>query len=115
MHASMSLIKHWETFQRATGTAVHSSAVPRSTELFQNFPNPFNPITTISFKIPVSGFTTLKVYDMLGREVKTLVNLELQPGSYNLTFDGRDIASGVYLYNLATRNSTQSKLMVIMK
>jgi hypothetical protein len=68
--------------------------------LENNYPNPFNPSTKIGFKIAKSGFTTLKVYDILGREVATLVNYELIPGNYEKTFDGTGLASGVYMYRL---------------
>ncbi len=68
--------------------------------LLQNYPNPFNPTTNIEFRIGNFGFVSLKVYDLLGREVATLVNEELKPGSYRRVFGGSGLASGVYLYRL---------------
>ncbi len=64
------------------------------------FPNPFNPVTTITYDLPNSGFVTLKVYDMLGREVKTLVNEFKTAGSYLVSFNASDLSSGVYFYSL---------------
>jgi hypothetical protein len=74
--------------------------MPSGFALFQNYPNPFNPETKIKFQIPTSSDVVLQVFDVLGREVKTLVNERLQPGSYETTFDGKDLSSGVYLYRL---------------
>jgi hypothetical protein len=68
--------------------------------LAQNYPNPFNPTTKIEFQIPTQAFVQLKVFDLLGREVATLVNEELTPGSYDRVFDGSGLASGIYLIRL---------------
>jgi hypothetical protein len=84
-------------------------------QLFQNNPNPFNPFTKIKFDIPKSGFTELKVFDITGREVKTLVNTNLQPGSYEVQFDGSILSSGVYFYRLTARKFTETKVMVLIK
>ena len=102
-------------------TAVASSVekkgfdVPSEFKLQQNYPNPFNPSTNIEFRISKSGFVTLKVFDVLGREVATLVNGELQPGSYQATFDASHVASGVYLYQLRAGNFIQTQRMVFAK
>ena len=102
-------------------TAVASSVektgieVPREFRLQQNYPNPFNPSTNIEFGVSKSGFVTLKVFDVLGQEVATLVNGELQPGSYQATFDGTHLASGVYLYQLKAGNFIQTQRMVLAK
>ncbi|RMH93487.1 MAG: T9SS C-terminal target domain-containing protein [Calditrichaeota bacterium] len=81
---------------------------PRTFRLFQNFPNPFNPATTIRFALPDVRFTTLKVYDLLGREIKTLINRRLTPGEYTVQWDGTDasgapVSSGVYFYRLTAK------------
>ena len=89
--------------------------VPTKFELTQNYPNPFNPTTSITFTIPEAGNVTLKVYDMLGKEVATLVNGYQTAQSYKVEFDGASLASGVYLYTLSTNNFTQTKKMVLMK
>jgi hypothetical protein len=80
----------------------HPLQLPTAVALHQNYPNPFNPVTRITYDIPVSSNVTLRVYDILGREVKTLVNGSSPAGSYSLQFDGSDLASGVYFYQLET-------------
>jgi len=87
-----------------------------SFSLSQNYPNPFNPSTTISYSLPQSGFTQLKVYDMLGREVAKLVNKEQAAGNYNVVFDASQLSSGIYFYHLrAGQNFVQSKKMVLLR
>ena len=94
-----------------------SSQIPKSFALQQNYPNPFNPSTKIRYDIPKqsSGETTLKVYDQLGREVATLVNDKLNPGSYEINWDAADYASGVYYYKLVSGSFTETKKMVLLK
>jgi len=92
-----------------------STGAPNRFTLEQNYPNPFNPATRIPFSVQGSGFTSLKVYDILGREVRTLVNEYLQPGSYEVTFDASGLASGVYLYRLQAGEFTQTKHMLLMR
>jgi hypothetical protein len=89
--------------------------VPGGFELKQNFPNPFNPSTEIRFSVPASGNTTLIVYDMLGREVRGLVNGHLAAGSYSVTFNAGDLASGTYVYVLKAGSVHMTKKMVLMK
>jgi hypothetical protein len=89
--------------------------LPSSFTLSQNYPNPFNPSTQIQFSIPQAGFVSLKVYDMLGREVATLVHQELTPSSYSITWNAANVASGVYLYRLDAGNYSVTKKMVLMK
>ncbi len=86
-----------------------------SYKLYQNFPNPFNPSTTISYEIPKEGFVSLKIYDVLGRLVKTLVNKIVNSGDYNINFDASDIASGIYFYRLQAGDFVQSKKMILLK
>lgn len=83
--------------------------------LDQNFPNPFNPSTTITFAVPEAGNVTLKVYDVIGKEVATLVNGQLAADTYKVSFDAASLSSGVYLYTLSVGNFTQTKKMVLMK
>jgi hypothetical protein len=86
-----------------------------------NYPNPFNPSTTIQFSIPVetvhasSAHITLKVYDVLGREVATLVNETKQPGNYEVKFDGANLPSGVYIYKITANSFIQSRKMLMIK
>ena len=88
---------------------------PKKYELSQNYPNPFNPVTNIQFDIPKEGFVTLKVYDILGREVRNIVNEFKQAGSYIVSFDGSALASGIYFYRLESGNFIQVKRMIILK
>ncbi len=88
---------------------------PDRFELFQNFPNPFNPTTTISYLLPKQSLVTLKVYNMLGQEVATLVN-ELQESGYRTAIlDGRNLASGVYVYRIQAQNFSDVKKMILLK
>ena len=97
-------------------TSVNNNiAPPKQYELDQNYPNPFNPATIISYQIPVSGIVTLKVYDVLGREVKTLVNAFKSQGKYSVSFNANNLSSGVYFYQLESGNYTSIKKMVLLK
>jgi hypothetical protein len=99
-----------------------STEIPSSYTLGQNFPNPFNPMTVIRFN--VSGFhvktsgndkVVLKVYDVMGREVQTLVNERLNAGTYEVSFDGSMLTSGVYFYRLITNGFSDTKKMLLIK
>jgi hypothetical protein len=86
-----------------------------SYDLEQNYPNPFNPTTTIKFSIPTQDHVTLKVYDILGNEVATLVNEVRSEGSYNVNFDASNLASGAYLYKLTAGEFTSTQKMLLLK
>ena len=92
-----------------------STNVPDKFSLSQNYPNPFNPATTIKFDIRTPAFTKLTVFDVLGREIQTLVNEELKTGSYSLVFDGSDFNSGVYFYRLTSGDFVETKRMLMVK
>ncbi len=92
-----------------------SSIVPDGYTLSQNYPNPFNPSTTINYSIPKSGFVTLKIYDMLGKEVMTLVNENQTTGTYKVTFNAGNLTSGVYFYKLSTNGFIDTKRMALIK
>ncbi len=95
-----------------------SIAVPKAFVLRQNYPNPFNPTTTISYDIPgteTQHTVSLRVYDILGKEVATLVNETKEAGSYQVTFDASKFASGIYFYKLQAGNFTSVKKLVLMK
>jgi len=83
--------------------------------LRQNYPNPFNPSTRIKFDLPKSGYTVLKIYDIMGRDVKILVEKNLQQGSYEVIFDGSNLPSGVYFYKISLDNYTEVKKMILLK
>ena len=90
-------------------------STPTAFRLFQNYPNPFNPNTTIRYEIPDQGIVTLKLYDVLGREVSTLVNQNKSPGNYEIKFNGTSFSSGVYLYVLQVGRFVDIKKMLLMK
>lgn len=100
-----------------------STEIPSAYSLSQNYPNPFNPVTKIRFSIPSlssprglgGDLILLKVFDITGREVQTLVNERLQPGSYETTFDGSMLNSGVYFYKLMTDGFSETKRMILLK
>ena len=83
--------------------------------LEQNFPNPFNPTTTINYQIPETGFVTLKIYDTLGNEVATLVNEQKNQGRYMIDFDASKLASGAYIYQIRVNDYISSKKMLLLK
>jgi len=92
-----------------------SSEIPKGYSLYQNYPNPFNPITNIKFDIPKSSYVKLTIYDMLGKEVTTLVNEKLSTGSYKVNWDGSGYPSGVYFYKLVTGDFIDVKKMILLK
>ena len=87
----------------------------KSYELSQNYPNPFNPVTTIRYSIPRMNFTTIKVYNILGKEVVTLVNEEKSAGTYEIKFDASQLASGVYFYRIHSGEFTDNKKLILLK
>jgi hypothetical protein len=89
--------------------------IPTQFRLSQNYPNPFNPSTLISWQSPVSSWQTLKIYDILGNEVSTLVDEFREAGRFEITFDASNLASGMYLYRLQSGNYVETKKMVIIK
>jgi photosystem II stability/assembly factor-like uncharacterized protein len=92
-----------------------SNEIPNEFKLLQNYPNPFNPSTKIKFQISKSGFTKLTVFDPTGSEVGVLVNSVLNPGTYEINFDGSGLASGVYYYMLSSENYTSTRKMILIK
>ncbi|HMQ80675.1 MAG TPA: YCF48-related protein [Ignavibacteria bacterium] len=93
----------------------HEILNPEKFRLFQNYPNPFNPVTNIKFDIPKSGLVKITVFDMLGREVTSLINQQMQPGSSSVDWDASNYPSGVYFYKLETESFAESKKMVLVK
>lgn len=107
-------------FPAETTTSVQTAGIPESFSLMQNYPNPFNPSTTINFTITNSGeqvgsFTTLKIYDVLGKEITTLVNEYKPAGNYKAQFNATNITSGVYFYKLTSGNFSETKKMILLK
>ena len=99
----------------AVSNIQNGNGIANSYELKQNYPNPFNPTTKINFSIPKEGFTTLKVYDIVGKEVATLVANKLASGNYDVEFTGSNLASGVYFYQLVSNDFVSVKKMILMK
>ncbi len=98
-----------------TGVKKDSEAVPPSIKLEQNYPNPFNPTTTIRFSLPQREFVTLKVFDVLGREVITLVDRELSAGEHSVIFNAENLTSGVYFYQIKTPAFSQTRKAMEMR
>ena len=93
----------------------NNTKIPQTFSLEQNYPNPFNPSTTIRYQIPKAGFVKLKVFDILGNEITTLVNEYKMPSNYQVIFDGSKYASGVYFYQLVVNNFVSIKKMILLK
>ena len=97
-------------------TSINSnSGTIQNYKLYQNYPNPFNPTTVIKYSVPMASRVTLKVYNILGSEVATLVNGEKAVGNYSVTFNGSNLASGIYFYQLKAGSFVQTKKLVLMK
>jgi hypothetical protein len=92
-----------------------SSNLVNTFELKQNYPNPFNPSTQISFSLAKDGFVKLVVYNLLGQEVKTLINRNMEAGSYSMSFDAYDLQSGIYIYKLTSAGSSLTKKMMLVR
>jgi len=112
----------FEVWRYATGIPTNTTGIIKKEEnmsagyeLEQNYPNPFNSMTNIKFEVRSSKLIKLVVFDLLGREVKTLVNEELQPGTYEVKFDAGDLPSGVYFYKLLTGDFSETKKMLYLK
>jgi len=101
--------------EMATDIVKEKTVIPKEFSLAQNYPNPFNPSTTISYQLPQNGLVTLKVYDVLGNEVATLVNEEKPAGNYEAKFDASNLSSGTYIYKISAGNFIQTKKMILMK
>jgi len=97
------------------GIQTVNSEVPANFSLSQNYPNPFNPVTNIKFQLPNAGFVKLTVFDMLGREIETLVNENLNAGTYNADWNAANYSSGIYFYKLETVDFSEIKKMVLVK
>jgi hypothetical protein len=99
----------------ATGVNYLEANRPVQFGLEQNYPNPFNPTTNVRFSVPENGFVTLKVFDLMGREVSTLIEQQLSAGSYETTFAAGSLASGMYLYRLTAGGKVETRRMILMK
>jgi hypothetical protein len=91
------------------------SQIPSAYSLMQNYPNPFNPTTNITFALPTAGNVELKIYDITGKEVASLVNTYVNAGTHSVTFDAASYASGIYIYKITAGTFVDSKKMVLIK
>ena len=103
------------TFKYSETIEVLVSQIPNDFSLNQNYPNPFNPSTTISYDIPKTSFVKISVYDILGKEIKVLVNEAKNPGYYETVFDARELAGGIYCFSIRAGDFTQNKKMLLLK
>lgn len=91
------------------------SIIPAEYKLYQNYPNPFNPVTTIKYDIVKVEDVKIAIYDILGREVATLVNAQQQPGTYEVSWDASGFASGIYFYTITSGNFTATKKLILLR
>ena len=96
-------------------SGIENNSAPLSYELSQNYPNPFNPTTTINYSIIKDGFVNLKVYNLLGKEVATLVNEKKNSGRYSVDFNSNELSSGIYFYKLETNDFSEMRKMTLLK
>lgn len=105
----------WSFTTGVTNLEPVASSLPTVFELYQNYPNPFNPTTKIKFDIPKAGFVSLKVYDISGREIATLVNSNLEPSRYEVDWNGSQFASGVYFFRIQAGDFVKVHKMILTK
>ncbi|MDR3610592.1 MAG: T9SS type A sorting domain-containing protein, partial [Ignavibacteriaceae bacterium] len=104
------------TFTPHSVTGVkENTIVPLNFNLSQNYPNPFNPSTVINYSIPRAGLVSLKIYDILGREIRTLLNENKTPGNYSVNFNAHGLSSGVYFYRLTMGTYSDVKKLMLLK
>jgi subtilisin-like proprotein convertase family protein len=109
------LIEWGLRFNAQIGIKKIDSEIPKKFCLYQNYPNPFNPTTNIKFDLPKNLFVSLKIFDILGKEVSSLINSEITAGSYNIEWNASQYPSGVYFYKIETGNNTDTKKMLLIK
>lgn len=126
VNSSYYFAAYWRTVSGTTTSSVYrlpltttslisEKSIPNSYHLSQNYPNPFNPSTTISWQLAASSFVTLKVHNVLGKEVAALVNEEVQAGMHSVNFDASHLSSGIYFYTLKTNSFMQTKKMILLR
>jgi hypothetical protein len=105
----------WSFITLVDGIFSINSEIPKDFMLYNNYPNPFNPVTKIKFDLPEYSFVTIYIYDILGRIIESFVNSKLMPGSYEIIWNGKNLSSGVYYYKLVTEKHTFTKRMILLK
>jgi hypothetical protein len=99
----------------ATGIANPGPSLPHLFDLLQNYPNPFNPTTTIRYELPFASHVSLIVFDVLGRQVRTLVNTFEQAGRHEATFNAQNVSSGTYFYRLEAGGSVETRKLTVVR
>lgn len=102
-------------FSSTVGSVGNSNNSPLKYSLLQNYPNPFNPVTTISFEIPKDEFVELKIYDINGREISTIISSKMESGTYTFNWDAAKVSSGIYFYKLTAGDFSETKKMILVK
>ena len=105
---------NWMQFSMSTGVEEQAFA-PQRFQLFANYPNPFNPSTIIKYQVPQTSLVTLRVFDILGREIAFLVNEEKPAGTYSIQWNASNMSSGVYFYRLHAGYFIDTKRMILLK
>jgi len=103
------------TIDMITGVEELEEGIPSEFDLSQNYPNPFNPITLIKYQVPEASLVSIIIYDVIGREIATLINEVKQPGVYQVSFNGENLASGVYFYKMIAGDFSSVKKMNFLK
>lgn len=114
----MDILTYLHTRYTSIGIEPVGIEIPGEYKLFQNYPNPFNPGTVISFSIPqksIQPVSSLRVYDITGKEVAVLVNSALKPGNYKVEFNAKNLPSGIYIYKLVSGDFSASQKMILIK
>jgi len=106
---------YFDRYSAVTGISHNGNEIPAVYTLGQNYPNPFNPNTKIEFSIPKDGFVSLKVYDVLGREVASIIDKDFKAGSYTVDYDAAKLSTGIYFYTLTSGNFIETKKMILVK
>ncbi len=117
MSSESNPVGFWYLASRELNVEIEASNlnVPKVFQLRQNYPNPFNPTTTIEFALPKESNVTLKLFDILGREVAILVDGELESGVHKIDFNGKDLASGMYFYRIHVEGFLATKKLLLLK
>lgn len=105
----------WNFRVSPIGITQTAHIIPKEYKLFNNYPNPFNPVTQIKFDVPKSSYVKIRIYDVLGREVSLIVNKHLEAGEYTISWDAVNYASGIYIYRMESQNFVDIKKMVLIK
>jgi hypothetical protein len=106
---------YWDTYNNVVGVSGNQNEIPQTYKLRQNYPNPFNPVTKIEFSIPNDEYVTLRVFDILGREVTVLLSKNMKAGEHSVQFDGTKLSSGVYIYRIEAGRFADARKMILIK